>query len=208
MKRIENKYIINGRDNYNKFLKFIFLNNFKEIFSKRKINSIYFDYSNLSLFDYSEEGLASKDKIRLRFYGINLDLTKVNLEVKTSSAYSKMKFTSKFNFVNDINYNKIRIIKQNILHKKLIPTVKVTYDRRYFISKKFGRLTLDENIFYEKANWKKYPSNFIFSKKIKENRNVCEHKIENGTISDELFPVSNVRFSKYCEAIRKIYKKN
>ena len=24
-------------------------------------------------------------------------------------------------------------------------------------SKEYGRLTLDENIFYEKADWKKYP---------------------------------------------------
>ena len=208
MKRIENKYIINGRDSYNKFIKFIFLNNFKEIFSKRKINSVYFDYNNLSLFDYSEEGLASKDKIRLRFYGTALDFTKANLEIKTSNAYSKVKFTSKFESKDNTNNNKIKIIKQNILSKKLIPTVKVTYERRYFFSKKFGRLTLDENIFYEKANWKKYPFSFFFSKKIREKRNVCEHKIENETIADEIFPVSNIRFSKYCEAIKKIYKKN
>ena len=89
MKRIENKYIIDGRDNYNKFLKFIIAYGFKEIFYKRKINSIYFDFKNFSLFDFSEEGLASKDKIRLRFYGSKLNLEDANLEVKTSNAYSK-----------------------------------------------------------------------------------------------------------------------
>lgn len=208
MKRIENKYIITGRDSYNKFLKFIFMNNFKEVFSKRKINSVYFDYNDLSLFDYSEEGLASKDKIRLRYYGIKLDLTNTNLEIKTSNAYSKIKFVSQFISKKKEDNSKIKIIKQNILNKKLIPTVKVSYDRRYFFSKKFGRLTLDENIFYEKASWKKYPSNFIFSKKTKERRNVCEHKIENSIINDELFPISNIRFSKYCEAVKKIYQKN
>ena len=207
MKRIENKYIISGRDSYNKFLKFIFVNNFKEVFSKRKINSIYFDYKNLSLFDYSEEGIASKDKIRLRFYGTNLDLNETNLEIKTSNAYSKIKLSSKFGSFNNIDDHKINTVKQNILKRKLIPTVKVSYERRYFFSKKFGRLTLDENIFYEKAKWNKYPSNFIFSKKIKENRSVCEHKIENKIPSDDIFPVSNIRFSKYCEAIKKVYKK-
>ena len=90
------------------------------------------------MFDYSEEGLASKDKIRLRFYGTTLDFTKANLEIKTSNAYSKVKFTSKFESKDNTNNNKIKIIKRNILSKKLIPTVKVTYERRYFFSKKFG----------------------------------------------------------------------
>ena len=207
MKRIENKYIIKDKENYNRFLKFIFSNNFEEIFSKRKINSIYFDYKNLSLFDFSEEGIASKDKIRLRFYGSNINISNTNLEVKTSNAYSKIKLISKFEKDNLDNL-KMKNIKQDIKLRKLIPTVKVSYDRRYFFSKEYGRLTLDENIFYEKADWKKYPSNLSFSKKIREYRNVCEHKIENKIREREIFPITNIRFSKYCEAIKKIYKKN
>ncbi len=207
MKRIENKYIISGRDSYNKMLKFIFANKFEEIYKKRKINSIYFDYDNLKLFDYSEEGIASKDKIRFRYYGNNLDMKNINLEVKTSNAYSKIKYTSKFNYKNHENNKKIEIIKKNILLKKLLPKVKVSYERRYFFSKEYGRLTLDENIFYEKADWKKKLESFIFTKKIKEPRNVCEHKIENSLSKDNLIPVSNIRFSKYCEAIKRIYYK-
>lgn len=208
MKRIENKYIIIGRDNYNKFLKFIIAHGFKEIFYKRKINSVYFDFKNFSLFDFSEEGLASKDKIRLRFYGSKLNLEDANLEVKTSNAYSKIKLISKFKSLDNMESLKIKNIKKNIYLKKLIPTVKVSYERQYFLSKKFGRVTLDKNIFYEKAKWKKYPNELVFSKKMLDNRNVCEHKIENKVIIDDVFPISNIRFSKYCEAVKKVYQRN
>ena len=96
---------------------------------------------NLSLFDFSEEGIASKDKIRLRFYGSNLNISNTNLEVKTSNAYSKIKLTSKFDKDNFDNL-KMKNIKQDIKLRKLIPTVKVSYDRRYFFSKRIWKINI------------------------------------------------------------------
>ena len=107
------------------------------------------------MFDFSEEGLASKDKIRLRFYGSKLNLEDANLEVKTSNAYSKMKLISKFKTLDNKDNPKIKNIKKNIYLKKLIPTVKVL--KGDIFSKQFGRITLDENIFYKKMV--KYPNN-------------------------------------------------
>ena len=96
MQRLENKYLIRSELEKNKFLKFIILNKGYEIHQRRTINSIYFDSSGFKLFDYSEEGLATRNKIRLRFYGEVLNLNELNIEVKESHPYTKKKICFKF----------------------------------------------------------------------------------------------------------------
>ena len=206
MQRLENKYLIDTELNKNKFLKFILKNKILEIHQKRRINSIYFDYPDFRLFDYSEEGLETRQKIRLRYYGNKFLLNELNLEIKESFAHSKKKYASNFlNTVTPIPRN-INNAKALILNKNVQPTIKVSYDRRYFFSEEFGRLTLDENIIYEKAEWDIFLKNFKFKYKIRELRSVCEHKLENNNSTDEIFTIPNTRFSKYCEAVKSIYK--
>lgn len=205
MKRLENKYLINDVNAYNKFLKFIFKNSFREIYKKRKINSIYFDYDNLKLYDLSEEGVASKDKIRLRYYGEEYDIKNTNLEIKNSNAYSKNKYVSNFLEPESNCDRKIIFAKNEIFSKKLKPKVKVSYNRRYFFSEEHGRLTIDENIIYEKVNFNNNYRKINLSNKSIEKRRVCEHKIENQTCSEYFIPISNIRFSKYCEAIKRVF---
>ena len=180
--------------------------NIKRAFDDRVINSIYFDYPDFRLFDYSEEGLETRQKIRLRYYGNKFLLNELNLEIKESFAHSKKKYASNFlNTVTPIPRN-INNAKALILNKNIQPTIKVSYDRRYFFSEEFGRLTLDENIIYEKAEWDIFLKNFKFKYKIRELRSVCEHKLENNNSTDEIFTIPNTRFSKYCEAVKSIYK--
>jgi SPX domain protein involved in polyphosphate accumulation len=206
MQRLENKYLIDSELNKNKFLKFIFKNKSYEMHKKRRINSIYFDYPDFRLFDYSEEGLSSRHKIRLRYYGKKYDLNELNIEIKESHAYSKKKYVSNFSDTITPTSKNISDAKIMILNKNIRPTIKVSYDRRYFFSDKLGRLTLDENIIYEKAEWDIFLKKFNFKYKIREPRSVCEHKIENNKPTEEIFEIPNSRFSKYCEGIKLIYK--
>ena len=206
MLRLENKYLIYSGLDKNKFLKFILKNKSYEIHQKRTINSIYFDYPDFRLFDFSEEGLATKNKIRLRYYGKILNFKNLNLEIKESNPYSKKKYTSNFlDNITSVSKN-ISDTKNLISKKNIMPTIKVTYDRRYFFSNEFGRFTLDENITYEKAEWDIFLKSFRFKNKIREILSVCEHKLENNNFNKEIFPIPNNRFSKYCEAVKYIYR--
>ena len=71
-------------------------NGFCEIHKARINNSIYFDYSDLRSFHESEEGIANRTKIRLRYYGVqnDYDILKFTLEIKKSNPYFKTKIKS------------------------------------------------------------------------------------------------------------------
>ena len=69
---------------------------FKKDYKKRKINSIYFDDSDLSSFFENIHGNNLKKKIRLRWYGDKRIISSPNLEIKKKRG----SFKSKINLQN------------------------------------------------------------------------------------------------------------
>ena len=80
--RIENKYKIQIHKLSNLY-EWIYKNNGIKLFPKRNIISIYFDNSNLSLYNDAIEGIVPRKKIRLRTYNNSTNSHKnYNLEIK------------------------------------------------------------------------------------------------------------------------------
>lgn len=196
MKRIELKFLTDNSH---------FKNNRSEIFflhPTRVIKNIYFDTETLSYYRLSEEGVTPRLKVRLRsFDNSNIQ----NLEIKYTLPSVRDKVS-----ISNFEYNKNNLnstLRQFNINKLIKPTVKVTYTRDY-LKCKFGRLTYDYNIYYEKIN-----NNFdAVSKKFFENNNVIELKTNNLHLNkQEVFNFINIyesRNSKYCNAIEKIYFNN
>ena len=83
------------------------------------------------------------------------------------------------------------------------PVCAIMYQRNYYTSFSGIRITIDKNIQYYKIinNNRLILNNF-------ENKNIIEMKIEdinkNNSFETEFLSAYRVRFSKYCEAVRKI----
>ena len=207
MKRFEIKYIVNNKMDKFNLLKYLFKNGFCEIHKARVNNSIYFDYTDLRSFHESEEGIADRIKIRLRYYGEqnDYDILKFTLEIKKSNPYFKTKIKSIIGNFNKLNNNsEINFFLSEIRVNRLKPVLKVSYKRKYFLSEKLGRITLDENIVYQKISWKKFLNTFNYYHYKNDSNLIVEHKIESNLkqIDNQFIPLIKTRYSKYCEGIK------
>lgn len=140
---------------------------FQKIFSKRKVNNIYFDSSDLTSYIDNVEGERDRNKVRIRWYGeLFGNCENPILEVKQKigqlgwkDRYNLNNFKlSKDRYFdykkvfspidNDENYNALKSKLQF-----LTPTLLNTYERVYYLSfdKKY-RITLDKNIDYFSIN--------------------------------------------------------
>ena len=143
--------------------------------------------------------LTSEFPLRMAIYSSE-DL----LEIKKSSPHYKTKLKTNFNlnkkYINP-NFSKIFF---EIKKKKLKPMIKTSYKRMYFASKKHGRFTIDEKIFYQKITWKNFLKEFSLGKKINDKTIILEHKIEreNQILESNFIPLTKVRMSKYCEGVK------
>ena len=150
------KILFNQSENYLiNFFKFL---NFKEIYNKRQINSIYFETKNFSDLIDTINGEKYRSKLRLRWYGNTFNnLTKPVLEnkIKINNQNYKIKHNIDYvKFKNEISSNDIYNIVKDL--KDLSPQSKfkiqirepnllVTYTRRYFMYNNV-RITLDTNL--------------------------------------------------------------
>tara|TARA_Y100000741_G_C18250081_1_gene556992 strand:+ start:1620 stop:2237 length:618 start_codon:yes stop_codon:yes gene_type:complete len=201
MQRNEIKFKLN---NYNLI---IFKNKTKlfSAFPQRKIFSIYFDTFDFKDFIDSEEGTVPRKKIRLRYYNSfykNLNKNKKisgSLELKKTLDFHREKKSIK---IFDTLENSIAVCKR-FLNQKRYPVCAITYQRNYYTSFSGIRITVDKNIQYYKINndHQLILNNF-------EKENIIEMKIEdinkNNSFETDFLSAYRVRFSKYCEAIRKI----
>tara|TARA_Y100000590_G_C15683536_1_gene1000716 strand:+ start:1410 stop:2012 length:603 start_codon:yes stop_codon:yes gene_type:complete len=169
----------------------------KQIFKKRKIESLYFDNQNYEMYNDSIEGLTPRKKIRVRNYPDTLD-KKQYLEIKISSVEGRFK-TRKI-----IDNNKFNYLKSNGIFDSQYgfckPCVYVTYEREYFKINDV-RISIDNNI-----NYKLYQEN-IYQR---DENSIVEIKTSFQKNLDELiedFPFQRKRFSKYCNAVEKIILK-
>ena len=156
--RNEKKLIFYQSENY--LLNLLRFLEFKEIYEKRKINSIYLDTFDLNDFKDTVDGEKQRSKLRMRWYGQTFNSTiKPTLEnkIKINKKNFKIKQNLKnLQILNDLSYNKIKkylndseVQDPNILVKfqRRNPNIFISYDRRYYMFKNI-RITMDSNLHY------------------------------------------------------------
>ena len=188
--RTEEKLYIR-QENLIDFKKFIFNLSGKKIHKPRKIKSLYFDNSNLDMYNDSVEGIVPRKKIRIRNYP-NSEDKKNYLEIKYSSVEGRFK-TRKIIDNKTVDFYKRAGCFDN-KYGVCMPNFYVTYDREYMIIDDV-RISIDKNIKYE---------NFKTNYYQKEKNCIIELKTSADKDSDELvnlFPFQRIRFSKYCFAV-------
>ena len=188
--RTEEKLYIR-QENLIDFKKFIFNRSGKKIHKPRKIKSLYFDNSNLDMYNDSVEGIVPRKKIRIRNYP-NSEDKKNYLEIKYSSVEGRFK-TRKIIDNKTVDFYKRAGCFDN-KYGVCMPNFYVTYDREYMIIDDV-RISIDKNIKYE---------NFKTNYYQKEKNCIIELKTSADKDSDKLvnlFPFQRIRFSKYCFAV-------
>ena len=189
---------------------------FKEVFHERQINNIYLDTDEYKFYFDNVDGVADRQKARIRWYGDTLgELEKPKLEIKLKKGLVGDKWTfalDPFIFDNRFDAKTLkRIFSSSELPKSIYemvvglqPTLVNSYSRRYFLSadQKF-RITLDYNIKYRNIN--KNRNNFD-QRPQQETTNVVELKYSlqddrrAQTISKE-FPFRLSKNSKYVNGV-------
>ena len=188
--RTEEKLYIR-QENLIDFKKFVINHSGKKIHKPRKIKSLYFDNSNLDMYNDSVEGIVPRKKIRIRNYP-NSEDKKNYLEIKYSSVEGRFK-TRKIIDNKTVDFYKRAGCFDN-KYGVCMPNFYVTYDREYMIIDDV-RISIDKNIKYE---------NFKTNYYQKEKNCIIELKTSADKDSDELvnlFPFQRIRFSKYCFAV-------
>ena len=158
--RFEKKWKVNSYYFYDVYRALTESNfNFTEQYDSRWVNSIYYDNNFYNSILQNLDGNELKKKIRLRWYGSDLNINNSFLEIKskkgTVSQKRKINLKEKNSKLNQILLKKIQI---NILKKYpnffvQNPLTKVRYNRTYFVSKNNNiRATIDKNISYQKIN--------------------------------------------------------
>lgn len=190
--RIEEKIAIDNSQVID-FKNFLIKKTAKQIYKKRKIQSLYFDNLNYSMYNDSFEGLVPRKKIRVRNYPETEDLN-LYLETKISSVEGRYKIKKKITKEQFNNMKKNGFFDSQYGLCK--PCLYVTYDRQYF---RIGdvRISVDQNINYKmfSNNIHKNDDNSIIELKTSIKKNVDE------LIED--FPFQRKRFSKYCNGLEK-----
>tara|TARA_Y100000590_G_scaffold403221_1_gene489691 strand:- start:2854 stop:3480 length:627 start_codon:yes stop_codon:yes gene_type:complete len=175
----------------------IFENKGITIYPSRRINSIYFDNEDFSMYRQSIEGVLPRKKIRLRTYNseflFNRDI-KVNKEIKISSVEGRYK-------ISKLEKNSSDLINFGIYERDYgvcYPVINVVYERSYYKVRDI-RLTIDEKIFYKKIVGKKISKLSTF-----DNFNIVELKYTSNKLANQVrenFPFERIRFSKYCRGV-------
>ena len=178
---------------------------FTKQYEDRYVNSIYFDNKNLDSVKENLDGVVSKKKIRLRWYGSHNLIQNPRLEVKLKMGYLNTKkifelknFKIKFSENNLNNINSILLKKYNFLNNYKIVT-STHYIRKYFISIINNiRATIDTDIFYKKL---RQLNNFNLNNK--DSRPILELKYK--TADDDYVRTNlknlTLRFSKNSKYI-------
>ena len=154
--RFERKWILKDGDHL-KLINSLLRSNFffRSQYSKRKVNSIYFDDSKLKSIRENLDGVSNKKKTRLRWYGNHRYLTNPILEIKSKRGYETKKESFKINKLDKMIYlepKSLEIITDEVnkvtnSKNKLYPILTTHYERQYFISNQNKvRATVDYNL--------------------------------------------------------------
>ena len=187
--RIEEKIILQNNDKVN-LKKWLIKNEYRKLYPKRKIHSLYFDNYNRDIYSDSEEGCIPRKKIRIRNYP-NIEVSQKNLEIKTSAVEGRFKISKKIN--NSIYKKFLNFGYFDKYYGICKPIRLVEYEREY-LSNNFFRITIDSNINYSLFNSKiKFKDNFDVMEFKSDNLNLKSWILENTYFAKS-------RFSKYCRS--------
>lgn len=224
--RYEKKYLV--PEEYNDLVfHYIFSQDlrFLKHYEKRIINSIYFDNDDLEMYFKNIDGLSTREKYRIRWYGNTNLIKNPVLEVKRKinnygekSSYRlnidsglDLNDLNNLNFLTNIVNKKISINKENFLTDNLRPKIIVSYLRYYYKSIIYNlRLTLDKDIKYKLIN----TNSKIYKSPHYSNKNsIIELKypiqIHKDIISSNIdFPFRLQKNSKYVEGMSLFLNKN
>ena len=214
-KFILDNYILNNINDLENCLSINLVEKFKE----RRINSIYYDTPNFQFALETFDGLAQRQKIRIRYYGRLDELELPKLEIKSKFGHVGKKEIIELN-KNELYENNFSLIqaynsnpeKRNLLYIVfgLEPKVIVTYKRKYFLSScNRYRFTLDSDISFKKFNINSpkeslnYKLLYPFNKSILELKYRRKDEIQACQIFMNL-PARVTSFSKYLKALYSI----
>ena len=132
------------------------------------VRSIYFDTVNWDMYFEKDDGLAYRDKVRLRAYNDWVPDTKAFLEIKRKyqvpsrkfrvsvdyqkvlQSFKERKFDHVYGELSDKEQINAKRFFYQILSKQLLPVILVSYEREAFISKENPennvRITFDKNV--------------------------------------------------------------
>jgi len=200
MQRTETKFLLT-REEIEYFFK---EKNLYETYPKRKIFSVYFDTDDFKDFYDSEEGTVPRKKIRFRTYDYfeNIKNQEIDGQIEVKKTLTNNREKKVINIKDNIG--NIFSLMSNFFDNPRYPKIIISYDRRYFIDVHKDRFTLDKNIRYYVYN----NSNFLKPYYI-DDKNILEFKSEkilyNENSTFDFLEAYKVRFSKYCEGIKKVY---
>lgn len=193
--RIEEKILISIKQ-LSEFKEYLYNKKTKSLFPNRIIESLYFDNIHKQMFLDSEEGCVPRKKIRLRrYYNIKDKIySNSKLELKVSSYEGRFKKS-----IDIKNSTRENYIKKGYLDKDYglcEPKLTVKYNRSYLQLEKV-RITIDENISYQKYNSNIFYNDEDIIVEIKANNELSKDYILN------LLPFQRIRFSKYSRGFLK-----
>ncbi len=142
-------------------------NNFRTLFPERQINNIYLDSHTLHCFHDNVDGVAHREKYRIRWYGDTYGQVKhpvLEKKIRINSAGTKEFWNlAPFEFSEGFSRDTLmKIIDKSDIPPKVKEALRVYspslvngYSRKYYMSfdKKY-RVTLDNELFYVKAKSK------------------------------------------------------
>lgn len=188
--RNEDKLFIN-HNKISVFKKYIQNRGAIQIYKPRIVKSTYFDNKKFEMYHDSIEGTVPRKKIRIREYPeFN---NKFYIEKKISSVEGRFKTSSKLN-----NFNFFNTGIKDKEYGLCKPVSIVTYKRSYLSINKI-RITIDEEIRYQKFNLQRVYQEKLVVAELKYPFNFNKDLVEFN------FPFERIRFSKYCNSIEKIF---
>ncbi len=213
--RYERKYVLNNNMSW-KFKDMLFRKNFKKIFSKRKVKSLYFDTVDYLFFKENIEGIGNRMKPRIRWYEslyeTNNEKKKYIFEIKRKKGFVGTKEIFNVNFIFDLEDKKIISFKNElsnkisaIVRKNVEPVLVTSYDREYFLNyNKKLRATIDTNLSIKHI---KNNSSIPLNKEIMEIKYNKEYDdYYRNTIIDANFNFRFQKYSKYVSGILRLKK--
>ena len=214
--RYERKFKFNRGDK-DSLTSFLLRNGFIESYPKRIINSLYYETIDYRNYSDSENGIANRSKIRIRFY--NEGETGIQLEIKKKCGDLGYKLSPSLDSVNVKKFGKL-IFSQSIyknINLKLptiidslyFPIVFIKYNRSYYTSDEFDlRITIDS--YLEFCSAKLFNNKIYIRLPRRIDHNVLEIKYnENLEPNNRFINKMSIDFglilersSKYCDAIK------
>jgi len=213
--RYERKYVI-PQNKLASFKSEIFNKNFRKIYNKRAVNNLYFDDYDFKMYRANVDGLSSRKKIRIRWYGNLFENSKKTIEFKIKEEFLNIKKTLSLGNIKLESLSKVKQLsgkifeitklKDSKIHNLIldkIPVLLNSYKRDYFmnIDNNF-RITIDHSLFFYSpiSRIKTYEKNIIVEIKYHNNVNF-NMDFKNLILS---------RFSKYVKGATEtlLYKPN